>query len=52
MDDAAREAHPQDAPPADHHADASPTWPSPPPQTVEHAVALLATTWSRARSAA
>lgn len=29
-----------------------PAWPDPPPQTVEHAVALLATTWSRAGGAA
>ncbi len=27
-------------------------WPSPPPETVEHAVALLAATWTRARGAA
>lgn len=27
-------------------------WPSPPPQTVEHAVALLAATWTRAEGAA
>lgn len=29
-----------------------PDWPSPPPRTIEHAVALLAATWTRARGAA
>lgn len=29
-----------------------PAWPSPPPRTIEHAVALLAATWTRARGAA
>ncbi len=50
MDDAPAQGH---EPPADEPQPGRPlAWPSPPPQTVEHAVALLASAWTRTRGAA
>ena len=43
---------PADARPERRTEDRSAAWPSPPPQTVEHAVALLASTWTRGTGAA
>ena len=52
-DEAPCDQAPQDPSPRDPSPrDRSPAWPSPPPQTVEHAVALLAATWTRTRGAA
>lgn len=52
MDDPASEEAPREVAPSAPATGTAPAWPSPPPRTVEHAVALLATTWTRARGAA
>lgn len=56
MDDTPAPEGTQDEPTTARAPDAargrSPAWPSPPPRTIEHAVALLAATWTRERGAA